>query len=62
RAPYSGRLDWDSFIEGLRDIGFDRTLSFETFAACSKVDPELIPETLRFISACGRMFARRAEA
>ena len=61
RAPYSGKLDWDSFIAGLRDIGFTKTLSFETFAACNAVDPELIPETLRFIAACGRMFARRAE-
>lgn len=62
RAPYSGKLDWDGFAAGLRDIGFHKTLSFETFAACKSVDPELIPETLRFIAACGRMFARRAEA
>lgn len=61
RAPYSGKLDWDSFMEGLKEIRFDRTLSFETFNACNAVDPELLPETLRFIAACGRMFARRAE-
>lgn len=62
REPYSGKLDWDSFIAGLRDIGFRKTLSFETFASCFAVDPELIPDMLRFIAACGRMFARRAEA
>lgn len=58
--PYSGILDWDRFIDGLRLIRFDRTLSFETFRALQEMDRELVPDALRFIAACGRTFARRA--
>lgn len=58
--PYSGKCDWDGFIEGLKAIRFDRTLSFETFNAINVIDPELAPEMLKFIAACGRMFSRKA--
>jgi sugar phosphate isomerase/epimerase len=60
QAPYTGKLDWDRFVEGLRAIGFDKTLSFETFNVCRTVAPELIPEALKYIAACGRLFDRRA--
>ena len=60
QAPYTGKLDWDRFIEGLRAIRFNKTLSFETFNAVRTVDRELIPETLKYIAACGRMFDRKA--
>jgi len=59
-APYTGRLDWDRFIEGLKEIHFDKTLSFETNIT-RNVDPELYPYMLRFIAETGRMFARRAQ-
>lgn len=61
-APYMGILDWDRFAEGLKAIGFDRTLSFETFNIWNVVDNEVAPGMMRFISETGRMFARRAEA
>ena len=59
-APYMGVLDWNRFVEGLRAIRFDRTLSFETFGIWNVVDRELAPAMMRFIAETGRTFARRA--
>lgn len=59
-APYMGVLDWNRFVEGLREIHYDKTISFETGGIWSTVDLELAPEMMRFIAKAGRMFARRA--
>lgn len=58
--PYTGKLDWDRFVEGLKAIGFDKTLSFETYNILVTLDHELVPSILRFIADCGRRFAERA--
>jgi len=58
--PYTGKLDWDRFVEGLKAIGFNKTLSFETFNILNFIDPALAPSILRFIADCGRRFAQRA--
>lgn len=60
RAPFWGILDWDRFVLGLKDIGFDKTICFETYATALHVPKELVPETLRYIVACGRYFASKA--
>lgn len=59
-APYMGIQDWGRFVEGLKAIGFDKTLSFETFHIWDAVDEELAPSMMRFIAQAGRMFAKRA--
>ena len=59
-APYMGVLDWERFIEGLRAIGYDQTMSFETFNVFNVMHPEVACEMLRVIAKTGRMFARRA--
>ena len=59
-APYMGVLDWNRFVEGLRAIRYDKTLSFETFNIWNTIDKELCPEHMRLIAQAGRMFARRA--
>ena len=60
-APYMGVLDWDRFVEGLREIGYHGHLSFETHGAVERAfDPELVPEVLRLIARSGRLFAERA--
>lgn len=61
-APYMGILDWNRFVEGLKAIGYSKTLSFETFNIWNVVDNEVAPGMMRFIAETGRMFARRAEA
>ena len=58
-APYMGVLDWNRFIEGVKEIGYDATLSFETFNVWNQVDTEVMEPMMRFIHDCGRMFARR---
>lgn len=58
-APYWGKLDWEAFVDGLAEIGFNKTLSFETCGVCNQVDKELLPETLKYIAACGRLFDRK---
>lgn len=60
-APYMGRLDWNRFVEGLKAIGFDGTMSFETFNVWNCVDHELCPSVLRLIAETGRMFVKRAQ-
>lgn len=60
-APYMGVQDWNRFIEGLKAIRFDKTMSFETFNIWNVVDPELCPSMMRFIAETGRIFARRAQ-
>ena len=60
-APYMGVLDWDRFVEGLREIGYHGHLSFETHGAVERAfDPDLVPEALRLIARAGRLFAERA--
>ena len=59
-APYMGILDWDRFVEGLRDISYDATMCFETFNVFNRVDRELCPDVMRVIARAGRMFAQRA--
>lgn len=58
--PYTGLLDWNRFVEGLKAIGFHKTLSFETYHILTYIDPMLIPSALRYIADCGRCFDRRA--
>ena len=60
-APYMGVQDWDAFVEGLKAIGYDKTMSFETFNVWNVVDKELCPTLLKYIAQAGRMFAARAQ-
>ncbi|MBR5060197.1 MAG: sugar phosphate isomerase/epimerase [Clostridia bacterium] len=60
-APYMGVIDWNKFIKGLRDIGFDSTMSFETVNVWNYVDSELCPQVIKLIADTGRMFARRKD-
>ncbi|MBR6570854.1 MAG: sugar phosphate isomerase/epimerase [Clostridia bacterium] len=58
--PYFGKLDWVRFVEGLKAIGFNKTLSFETYNILTYIDLKLAPTILRYIADCGRCFAQRA--
>ena len=57
-----GVLDWNRFVEGLKAIGYNKTMSFETFNIWNVMDEEIAPKMMKFIAECGRTFARRAEA
>ena len=49
--------DWDGFIRGLRSIGFDKVLSFETAPVLTSFPEEMRGEVLRFIAKIGTYFA-----
>lgn len=54
--------DWEGFIEGLRDVGYDGSLAFETFRVMEVIPAELRCDALRMISAIGRYWKARLEA
>ena len=47
-------------VEGLKAIGFNKTMCFETFRIHQLMDPALSPSINRYIADCGRRFAQRA--
>lgn len=60
-APYMGVLDWNRFVDGLREISYHGHLSFETHRTVEQAfDPALAPEVLRLIARTGKLFAERA--
>ena len=61
-APYMGLLDWNRFVDGLREIGYDKPMCFETFNIWRTFPEELSPEVMKLICKTGRMFAERAAA
>lgn len=58
--PYTGKMDWNRFVEGLKAIGFDKTMCFETYYYWTYIDPKAGCSFLRFIADCGRRFAELA--
>lgn len=53
--------DWDGFIRGLRAIGFDGVLSFETAPVLSSFPEEMKNDALGFISRIGEYFKGKVE-
>ena len=54
--------DWNGFIKGLRNIRFDKVLSFETAPVISTFPKLMKQDTLGFIAKIGQYFAREIEA
>ena len=69
-APYTqtavsttkNAMDWESFLQALREIDYKGDLSFETFHATNIIPPELRPAMLSYIAAVGHYWAQRIEA
>ena len=55
-------IDWEGMIAGLRDIGYDGTLAFETFRTLEILPRELWNSGLRSIADIGHYFKARIEA
>lgn len=51
--------DWEGFVNGLRNIHFDRVLSFETAPVLTAFPEEMKMKALRFIADIGEYFAGR---
>lgn len=53
--------DWDGFIRGLKQIHFDKVLSFETAPVLNSFPDEMKQDALEFIAKIGQYFAERIE-
>lgn len=53
--------DWDGFIRGLRDIGFDGVLNFEASPVVNAFPPEMKADVLEFLVKIGKYFADKIE-
>lgn len=53
--------DWDGFIRGLRNIKFDKVLSFETAPVLSAFPEVMKQDVLGFIANIGRYFSEKVE-
>lgn len=58
---YRLSTDWNGFIEGLREIHYEGTLNFETFASLKHIPKELIPAMLRLAAEIGTYFKKKIE-
>lgn len=52
-------LDWDGILRGLKEIGFEGTLSFETFPCVNSFPKPMTETVLKTICGIGRSFAER---
>ena len=55
------RIDWEKFIRGLKEVGYEGPISFETFRGLEVLPPELRKDGLKFISVIGRYLRQRLE-
>ena len=61
-SPYIGVCNWERFILGLRKMGYNGILNFETFGFNQKFPKELVPAALKFTADIGKYFIGRIEA
>lgn len=54
-------IDWDKVLEGLKEIGFEGALSFETQHAIEILPEELKSDALTYIASIGKYFRKRIE-
>jgi sugar phosphate isomerase/epimerase len=57
-APYAGNIIWPDFLQGLKAIGYEGDLSFETFAQVSpdRSPVALMPSYMRLLVDIGNYF------
>ena len=67
-APYTvrvgskqGATDWDGFLRGLKEIGYEGPLNFETFAAVEYLPKQVVSVALQYISGIGQYFKSKIE-
>lgn len=53
--------DWDGFLRGLKAVGFQGVLSFETAPVLNAFPEEMKQDTLEFIARIGQYFAGKLE-
>lgn len=58
-AGNKNSTDWEGFLAGLKEIGYEGPLNFETYASLKDVPREVVPEMLKLINGIGRYFRSR---
>ncbi len=53
--------DWEGFVRGLRKIGYDQVLSFETAPVLSSFPMQMRQDALQFIARIGKYFSEEIE-
>ena len=60
-SPYMGNINWEDFIRGMRDIGYEGSFNFETFRVLKVYPQELAKTCIRLIADTGRYLIKRIE-
>jgi len=58
-APYAGYIDWESFLDALRDIGYAGDLNFEAAKAINRYPKEMSDICVRMLARTGEYFRNR---
>lgn len=58
-VPYQGKIDWESFIKALADIGYEGNLSYEASGFMGSLPKELYPEALKYKGIIGHHLINR---
>ena len=53
-APHMGNIDWNQFILGLKEAGYEGEMFFETFKVLTNHPKEMIPTCLKLMAEAGR--------
>ena len=60
-SGFKSPIHWDTFIRGLREIGYEGPLSFETVLGEEAMPEEIREAGLKLISSIGRYFRKKLE-
>lgn len=58
-APYAGYIDWDSFLQALREVDYKDDLNFEAGNAISKYPKELADICVKMLARTGEYFRQQ---
>lgn len=62
RGPYTGTVDWEGIIRGLREIGYAGDLNYEAANAFAAYPDELQEDCLHLLARCGQYMRKRIQA
>lgn len=54
-------IDWDGMLKGLKEIGYEGPLAFETFQGITVIPPEMKKDALKYICAAGKYMRNKIE-
>lgn len=59
--PYYGKVEWESVMKALAEIGYNGNLSYEASGFIATVPTELRPDGLKYMARVGRYLIKRFE-